>query len=107
MKGENKKPMDILNFIYQEIPKSKGSIDKDISISPNEICTLIRKYLEQLIDKTNPDKYWAMLGDIPCDEEYNEYIEEKFLHFEVGTNKNDIWHWFEEYFDICIGDRYF
>jgi hypothetical protein len=50
---------------------------------------------------------WVKLGDIPCDEEEDEHIEEEFLHFVVGTHKYDIWDWFEETFNLSIGDKFF
>lgn len=37
---------NILEFIYSEIPKSKGRIDDKLSISANEIGTLIARYCE-------------------------------------------------------------
>lgn len=37
---------NILEFIYEELPESKGRIDDKISISPNEIVSLIRRYSE-------------------------------------------------------------
>lgn len=48
---------------------------------------------------------WDKLGDIPVNED--DEIEEVFEHFEIGTNKFDIWHWFEETFDICLGKEVF
>lgn len=57
------------------------------------------------IDKNNPDKYWKLLSDIPIDNK--ERIEEEFLHFPEGTYREDVWYWFEEYFDISLGDKYF
>jgi len=36
--------MNTLNFIYNEIPNSRGNIDKCIKITPNEICCLLLKY---------------------------------------------------------------
>ena len=39
-------------------------------------------------------KLWEQLGDIPVDED--NYIEKAFLHFPIGTDIYDIWHWFEE-----------
>jgi hypothetical protein len=45
-------------------------------------------------------KLWAILGDIPVNE--NDEIEESFLDFEVGTDKFEIWHWFEEEFDLSV-----
>jgi hypothetical protein len=40
------------------------------------------------------EKLWGDLGDIPIDEA--ECIELPFLHFPVGTYREDIWHWFDE-----------
>jgi hypothetical protein len=50
----------------------------------------------------DPRALWQKLGDIPIDEEEN--IEEVFEHFPIRTNKYDIWHWFEETFEIILGD---
>lgn len=44
---------------------------------------------------------WADLGNIPINDE--EEIDEPFLDFEKGTDMHDIWHWFEETFDVSIG----
>ena len=50
------------------------------------------------------NQLWKLLGDIPTfndeSEDIGEYeedtIEEPFLHFPIGTHREDIWHWFEE-----------
>lgn len=34
----------------------------------------------------------------------NEETDQKFLHFPPGTDIHEIWYWFEETFDICVGD---
>ena len=41
---------------------------------------------------------WKKLGDIPTTYAGDDVdcIEEKFLHFNTGTHKEIIWHWFEE-----------
>jgi len=43
---------------------------------------------------------WEKLGDIPTNED--DEIEERFLHFDKGTDKFEIWHWFEENFDLSV-----
>lgn len=48
---------------------------------------------------------WNKLGDIPINE--HEEIELQFLQFEPGTHKYDIWHWFEETFNISVNDLMF
>jgi hypothetical protein len=45
---------------------------------------------------------WHFFGDTPIDE--NECIDEPFLHFDTGTDRFDIWHWFEDYFDVSIAN---
>lgn len=37
---------------------------------------------------------WSILGDIPCNDD--DESEEDFIGFEAGTNRFDIWHWFDE-----------
>lgn len=49
-----------------------------------------------------PEKLWAQLGNIPINEA--EEIELPFLHFEAGTHRETIWHWFEDYFDVSVKD---
>ena len=36
---------------------------------------------------------WKQLGDIPVGDD--GATEEPFLHFDEGTDREDIWHWFE------------
>lgn len=36
---------------------------------------------------------WVQLGDIPVNE--NDELDEPFLHFPKGTDKMEVWHWFE------------
>jgi hypothetical protein len=45
--------------------------------------------------------FWDKLGDVPTDEE--DCIENSFEHFETGTDREDIWSWFEWFFDIDLG----
>lgn len=50
-------------------------------------------------------KLWATLGDIPINK--NDELEESFdtntgLIFEIGTDIFEVWHWFEEYFDLSV-----
>jgi hypothetical protein len=42
------------------------------------------------------------LFDVPIDEDEN--IEEPYLHFPIGTNRFEVWHWLEDYYQCSIGD---
>lgn len=41
------------------------------------------------------EELWDAFGDIPMNPE-TEKIEEDFLVFPAGTDREDIWHWFDE-----------
>lgn len=38
---------------------------------------------------------WNEFGDVPMNPE-TEQIEEPFLHFQIGTHREDVWRWFDE-----------
>ena len=40
------------------------------------------------------ENLWEIFGDIPINDD--DQIEEDFLGFEKGTNRFDVWHWFDE-----------
>ena len=46
---------------------------------------------------------WEVLAFLPMDED--EQIKEGFLHFPTGTPREDIWNWFEETFNINLGNN--
>jgi hypothetical protein len=54
-------------------------------------------------DLDTAKELWTILGDIPINEE--EEIETAFLHFSVGTNRYEIWHWFEDTFNITLAEN--
>jgi len=43
---------------------------------------------------------WGKLSDIPVNN-YGE-IEEDFLHFPIGTEREEIWLWLEEEYNISV-----
>lgn len=43
---------------------------------------------------TELEKMWSALGDIPTNSD--DEIEVDFYWWEKGTNRFDIWHWFDE-----------
>lgn len=48
---------------------------------------------------------WDVLG--LCSIDRDECIQQQFLHFEIGTPRENIWKWFEETFDISVTDLMF
>ena len=47
-----------------------------------------------MIEINTLKELWGKLGDIPIND--NEEIDEDFLHFKKGTDRYEIWRWFEE-----------
>ena len=48
---------------------------------------------------------WDKLGNVPVNDD--DEIEEAFEHFAENTDKTEIWHWFEWFFDISLGKELF
>lgn len=45
---------------------------------------------------------WASLEDIPTND--NDEIERAFLHFPIGTERWDIYLWFEKKYECIVGN---
>lgn len=47
---------------------------------------------------------WSKLGDIPINEldELDEDFVTEHIIFEKGTDKFDVWSWFEDYFNVSV-----
>jgi hypothetical protein len=45
---------------------------------------------------------WADLGDVPVNDDGD--IEEEWLGFPAGTDREEIWQWFEEEFGISVAE---
>lgn len=52
------------------------------------------------------DKIWEQLGDITINEN-GTIIEQDFYIWKKGTEKEKIWHWFDDRLKEGIGNRYF
>ena len=51
---------------------------------------------------TGPE-FWRLLDDVAVDEDA-EFIDQDFLYYKHGTELYDIWHDFEDKYDVCMGD---
>ena len=48
------------------------------------------------------NELWSQLKEVPVNNE--DELESDFLHFEAGSDKFEVWAWFEETFDITLGE---
>lgn len=46
---------------------------------------------------------WEDFGEVPMNSDTEE-IEEQWRHFLPGTRREEIWHWFEEQFNISVAE---
>lgn len=78
--------------------------DEELSIICfEEAKEYIDTYCDNLVFNTE-SIFWERLGNVCVDE--NDDIDDNFSIFDKGTPKDEIWHWFEEYFDTQIGGNY-
>lgn len=48
------------------------------------------------------ERLWNEFADVPIDPE-TEKLEEAYLHFPAGTDREDVWHWFDNRHSKGIG----
>lgn len=79
--------------------KCNGEVISFCEVSPTRegVLTGLEKFfyaMNPYWDNESLEKAWKCLADIPIDA--NERLEEPFLHFSAGTQKEDVWDWFDE-----------
>lgn len=52
--------------------------------------------------KTGFTEAWAKFGEVPVNDD--DTTDADFEHFPKGTEKLDVWHWFETKYDIRLGE---
>ncbi len=79
-----------------------------------ELCANLVSELEQVgytcdyyldaepywLRKHDAQSYWEQLADVPVNEDGE--IEEQFYNFDEGTDREEIWSWLEETFNISV-----
>jgi hypothetical protein len=54
---------------------------------------------------TIAEQHWESLGNVPIDND--GHIEIDWHMFPAGTHREEIWHWFEEQFNVRVHDLMF
>lgn len=74
------------------------------SITNDDLAVIKSRGLEEIF-KNWKDVYvkdlWEEFGEVPMNPDTEE-IEEPWKQFLPGTHREDIWHWFEEQFNISV-----
>lgn len=89
-----------MNFI-----DDKEKINDLLQLTKEQFMNMYSYLTEEEYDNTL-DLMWEQLEDIPINET-GENIEEDFYKWKKGTEKEEIWHWFDIRIPEGIENRYF
>lgn len=84
-------------YIPDEIAALEAALLNSEDISPWDRASILE-------DKYEYERIWDLwqeFGDVPMDPE-TECIESEWHEFPAGTNREEIWHWFEEHFGLSV-----
>lgn len=76
------------------------------SITNDDLDVIVSRGLEDSFinwKHTYVKDLWEEFGEVSMNPETEE-IEEPWKHFLPGTRREDIWHWFEEQFDVTVAE---
>lgn len=68
----------------------------------NDSLTLPLSYFAEKTDLASAQVLWFELGNVPVDENAN--LDEEFLWFKKGTDREEVWHWIEEHYDLSVAE---
>ena len=97
--------------LFKDIVKAREYFEKYVSeyadfsvlierIKTNNMVNPENKNKSNKIDEAK--KLWEMLGDIPVNDDME--IESEFLSFPIGTDCHEIWHWFEDIYNLSVAE---
>ena len=78
----------------------------DYILGSDDISVIKGRGLEDSFDfwkETYVKDLWEEFEEVPMNPETEE-IEQPWKHFLPGTHREDIWHWFEETFNISVAE---
>lgn len=80
--------------------------ERNFNVSDEDMKTIISRGLDDSFyncKELHVKDLWLEFGDVPMDPE-TECIEEEWNGFPAGTNREEIWHWFEETFGVSVAE---
>lgn len=90
-----------IDIDWRNFPKGTHRDDFSLGYARRNLYHHLKES-DEYDNKTQARILWRLLGDCPIDE--NECIDVQFLDFPIGTHREDIWHWFEDTFDVRVHD---
>lgn len=92
-------PYEELRDLIKDVAEKFENIHKDSDWLGQDFLAEIEKFAKKEIAVY----LWGKFDDIPINL-YTEEIEIAWNGFNPGTNREDIWHWFEETFDVSVAE---
>lgn len=89
-------------LFYQLYETSEGYRIGSGTLDPDAPREEVREW-EHRCRRRQAKNLWMEFGDVPMNPETEE-IEEKWQDFPAGTHREDIWHWFEEKFNLSVAE---
>lgn len=80
-----------------------ASVKKAVKLFISEVQPMIQKYYKRKKRKCIVRSLWGEFGDIPMNPE-TECIEIEWHGFPAGTHREEIWHWFENTFQVSVAE---
>lgn len=92
-------PYQELTDVIRDVAEKFENIHKDSDWLEQDFLSEIEKFAGKEIAVC----LWEKFGDIPMNPDTEE-IEIAWNGFNPGTNREDIWHWFEETFNVSVAE---
>lgn len=80
--------------------------DQKYQIEQSDMDTIVARGLEDSFitwKQAYIEEKWFEFGDVPMNPE-TECIEEEWNGFPAGTHREEIWHWFEDTFNVSVAE---
>ena len=94
-------------FPYEDLKEFIASLSEKFEYKYSNVDWIELDYREEIIKFTNMElakELWQRFGDVPMNPATEE-IEKEWNGFSVGTHREEIWHWFEEAFNISVTEK--
>lgn len=85
------------HILYESFVELVASLKDDAESDFESIVA----YIHDTENIEQAKKLWEQFEDVPMNPE-TECIESDWKGFPIGTNREEIWHWFEEQFNISV-----
>lgn len=95
----------VFNASAFDLPRMKRSVENKQKERYHKLALEQAKIHFEMFREKLAREFWEKFGEVPCDDE--GLIQEPFLGFIEGTDREEIMKWIEDKFEIAIYDLMF